>query len=92
MNKKWNKNIFLKEQLDDDTLKLYYFRIDNDENYECEEYIYKDKQILDLRHGQSSKLYFDNLMSKENVDGTSPPVYFGYKKMGFIAFDEDWSL
>jgi hypothetical protein len=92
MNKKWDKNTFLKEKLDDDTLKLYYFRIDEDENYECEEYIYKDKNVLDLKHGQSSKLIFDNLISKESVDGTSPIVYFEYKKMGFKAFDEDFSL
>lgn len=91
MNKKWDKNIFLKEQLEDDTSKLYYFRIDNDENYECEEYTYKDKHILDLKYGQSSKLIFDNLKSKESVEGTSPAVYFEYKKMGFKAFGEDWS-
>lgn len=92
MKKKFDGHIMLKQQLDDNTLKLYYFRINNDnQNYECEEYTYKDKQVLDLKYGQSSKEYFDNIFSQPNVDGAHPSIYFGYKAMGFKAFNEDWA-
>lgn len=91
MKKKIDHNIFLKQELDSDTLKLYYFRFDDNQNYECEEYIYKDKQILDLKYGQSSKEYFDTVFSQPNVNGAHPSLYFGYKGMGFKAFGEDWA-
>lgn len=93
MKKTFDHHVFLKQQLDNDILKLYYFRFDNDnQNYECEEYIYKDKLVLDLIHGQSSKEYFETIRSQPQVSGVNPLIYFEYKRMDFKAFNEHWEI
>jgi hypothetical protein len=90
MKKKFDWHIWLKQEIDSETLKLYYFRHDeNDLNYECEEYIYKNKQVLDLKHGESSKEYFDKVFAQSNILGTGPTVYFGHKGMGWKSFGEE---
>lgn len=89
MKKKFDHHIFLKQQLDNDSLKLFYFRFDDDENYECEEYIYKDKGVLDLKYGQSTKEYYENLLAQPNVEGAAISSYFGYKAMEWTAFGEN---
>ena len=92
MEKIFDGHIMLKQELKNKTLKFYYFRINKVNNYyECEEYTFENKQVLDLKYGQSSKEYFDNIFSQPNVDGAHPSIYFGYKAMGFKAFNEDWA-
>lgn len=93
MKKKFDWHTFLRVDIDSTTIKLYYFRHnDNDMDYECEEYTYKDKQVLDLKYGQSSKEYFDQVFSQPNCKGTPPSVYYGYKGMGWKSFGEEMSI
>lgn len=93
MKKKFDWHIWLKEEIDSETLKLYYFRNDHDDlNYQCEEYLYKNKQVLDLKYGESSKEYFDEVFAKPNLYGTTPAVYFGYKGMGWKSFGEELTI
>ena len=91
MEKIFDVHIMLKQELKNKTLKFYYFRINKVNNYyECEEYTFENKQVLDLKYGQSDKDFFEGLISQANVKGAHPSVYFGNKGMGFKAFDEVW--
>jgi hypothetical protein len=93
MKKKFDWHIWLLQEVDLNTKNLFYFRHDNDdENYECEQYVYSDNQVLDLKYGESSKEYFDKVMSLPNIRGTHPSVYFGLKGMSWKSFGEDHSI
>ncbi|MFH6958518.1 hypothetical protein ACHRV1_14040 [Flavobacterium aquidurense] len=90
MKKKFDGHIFLRIDIDPTTTKLYHFRHRNDKTeYECEEFTYKDKKVLDLKYGESSKEYFEQIFSHPDLKGTSPTVYYGYKGMGWNSFGEE---
>ncbi|MDR7208825.1 hypothetical protein [Flavobacterium piscis] len=93
MGKKFDGHIYLKIDIDSTTSKMYYFRHnDNDMDYECEEFIYKNKQVLDLKYGESSKEYFDKILSDPDMKGSSPIVYYECKGMGWKSFGEEISI
>ncbi len=84
---KWHT--WLKEILDSQTTKFYYFRYNDDDIYECEEFTLSNNEVLEINSLLSNKEKLDSLRIKQNVVGTSPVVYFGKKKMGWKAFGED---
>ena len=88
MKKKFEHHTFLKQELADGSLKLFYFRNIGDEDYEVEEYIYKDKHVKDLKFGASTKKYYDDLLAQPNVSGAAISSYFGNKGTEWTAFGE----
>jgi len=93
MKKKFDFYTFMKVDVDPNTVKLYHFRYNkNDMDYECEEFIYKNKQVLDLKYGESSREYFDQILNDPKQKGISPVIYFECKGVGWKAFGEQISI
>ncbi|MDO5978674.1 hypothetical protein [Flavivirga spongiicola] len=88
-NKNYNWHTFFKQDINSNKSKFFYFRYDDNDKYECEEFTAENDKVTNIKFYDSDESHFNKILNSENVHGSSPIVYFGRKNIGWTAFGEN---